>query len=251
MKMKILITGSSNGIGFQIAKDLLKEGHDLALHYNSNNSKIKELVSENKDRSFMVQADLSKERGAFDLFEQIYKKMGFPDTIINNAGIAESAPINLENKLWINNFDKTISVNLKSPSVLSKLFIEKKRKEKITKNFRIINIASRAAFRGEVEDFISYACSKGGLISLTKTIARSFGKKDNIFAFSVAPGFVNTEMAQSFIKENGEDFVKKGIQLNRLTEPKDISPVISLICTGKMDHSTGSTIDINAGSYLR
>ena len=249
--MKILITGSSNGIGFQIAKDLLKEGHDLALHYNSNNSKIKELVSENKDRSFMVQADLSKERGAFDLFEKIYKKMGFPDTIINNAGIAESAPINLENKLWINNFDKTISVNLKSPSVLSKLFIEKKRKEKITKKFRIINIASRAAFRGEVEDFISYACSKGGLISLTKTIARSFGKKDNIFAFSVAPGFVNTEMAQSFIKENGEDFVKKGIQLNRLTEPKDISPVISLICTGKMDHSTGSTIDINAGSYLR
>ena len=251
MKMKILITGSSNGIGFQIAKDLLKEGHDLALHYNSNNSKIKELVSENKDRSFMVQADLSKERGAFDLFEKIYKKMGFPDTIINNAGIAESAPINLENKLWINNFDKTISVNLKSPSVLSKLFIEKKRKEKITKKFRIINIASRAAFRGEVEDFISYACSKGGLISLTKTIARSFGKKDNIFAFSVAPGFVNTEMAQSFIKENGEDFVKKGIQLNRLTEPKDISPVISLICTGKMDHSTGSTIDINAGIYLR
>ena len=251
MKMKILITGSSNGIGFQIAKDLLKEGHNLALHYNSNNSKIKELVSENKDRSFMVQADLSKERGAFDLFEKIYKKMGFPDTIINNAGIAESAPINLENKLWINNFDKTISVNLKSPSVLSKLFIEKKRKEKITKKFRIINIASRAAFRGEVEDFISYACSKGGLISLTKTIARSFGKKDNIFAFSVAPGFVNTEMAQSFIKENGEDFVKKGIQLNRLTEPKDISPVISLICTGKMDHSTGSTIDINAGSYLR
>lgn len=251
MKMKILITGSSNGIGFQIAKDLLKEGHNLALHYNSNNSKIKELVSENKDRSFMVQADLSKERGAFDLFEKIYKKMGFPDTIINNAGIAESAPINLENKLWINNFDKTISVNLKSPSVLSKLFIEKKRKEKITKKFRIINIASRAAFRGEVEDFISYACSKGGLISLTKTIARSFGKKDNIFAFSVAPGFVNTEMAQSFIKENGEDFVKKGIQLNRLTEPKDISPVVSLICTGKMDHSTGSTIDINAGSYLR
>ena len=67
----------------------------------------------------------------------------------------------------------------------------------------------------------------------------------------IAPGFVNTEMAQSFIKENGEDFVKKGIQLNRLTEPKDISPVVSLICTGKMDHSTGSTIDINAGSYLR
>ena len=251
MKMKILITGSSNGIGFQIAKDLLKEGHHVALHYNSDNSKIKDLFSMYKQRSFMIQADLSKENGAFDLYNETYRVLGFPDTIINNAGIAVSAPLNQENKIWINNFDKTISVNLKSPSILSKLFIEKKRKEKIIKKFRIINIASRAAFRGEVEDFISYACSKGGLVSLTKTIARSFGKKDNIFAFSIAPGFVNTEMAQSFIKENGEDFVKKGIQLNRLTEPKDISPVVSLICAGNMDHSTGSTIDINAGSYLR
>ena len=251
MKMKILITGSSNGIGFQIAKDLLKEGHQVALHYNSDNSKIKNLFSAYKQKSFMIQADLSKEKGAFDLYNETYKVLGFPDTIINNAGIAVSAPLNQENKLWLNNFDKTISVNLKSPSILSKLFIEKKRKEKITKKFRIINIASRAAFRGEVEDFISYACSKGGLVSLTKTIARSFGKKDNVFAFSIAPGFVNTEMAQSFIKENGEGFVKKGIQLNRLTEPKDISPVVSLICIGKMDHSTGSTIDINAGSYLR
>ena len=204
-----------------------------------------------KQRSFVIQADLSKENGAFDLYNETNRVLGFPDTIINNAGIAVSAPLNQENKIWINNFDKTISVNLKSPSILSKLFIEKKRKEKITKKFRIINIASRAAFRGEVEDFISYACSKGCLLSLTKTIARSFGKKDNVFAFSIAPGFVNTEMAQRFIKENGEDFVKKGIQLNRLTEPKDISPVVSLICTGKMDHSTGSTIDINAGSYLR
>ena len=251
MKMKILITGSSNGIGFQIAKDLLKEGHQVALHYNSDNSKIKNLFSAYKQKSFMIQADLSKENGAFDLYNETYKVLGFPDTIINNAGIAVSAPLNQENKLWLNNFDKTISVNLKSPSILSKLFIEKKRKEKITKKFRIINIASRAAFRGEVEDFISYACSKGGLISLTKTITRSFGKNDNVLAFSIAPGFVNTEMAKSFIEKNGEGLVKKGIRLDRLTEPKDISPLIALIVSGKMDHSTGSTIDVNAGSYLR
>ena len=249
--MKILITGSSNGIGFQLSKDLLNEGHKVVLHYNSDNSKIKKLILNHKTNCEMVQADLSKENGADDLFNKTNKLIGFPDAIINNAGIAESAPINQKTIDWAKNFDRTISVNLKSPSVISKLFIEKKRKEKIKKKLRIINIASRAAFRGEVEDFISYACSKGGLVSLTKTIARSFGKTHNTLAFTIAPGFVNTEMAQSFIKENGEDLVKKGIQLNRLTEPKDISPVISLICSGKMDHSTGSTIDINAGSYLR
>ncbi len=249
--MKILVTGSSNGIGFQLSKDLLNEGHKVVLHYNSDNLKIKKLILNHKTNCEMVQADLSKENGAYDLFNKTNKLIGFPDAIINNAGIAESAPINQKTIDWVKNFDRTISVNLKSPSVISKLFIEKKRKEKIKNKLRIINIASRAAFRGEVEDFISYACSKGGLVSLTKTIARSFGKTDNTLAFTIAPGFVNTEMAQSFIKENGEDLVKKGIQLNRLTEPKDISPIISLICSGKMDHSTGSTIDINAGSYLR
>ena len=58
-------------------------------------------------------------------------------------------------------------------------------------------------------------------------------------------------MAQSFIDKHGEDVVRQGITLDRLTEPKDISPLIALIVSGKMDHSTGSTIDVNAGSYLR
>ena len=174
-----------------------------------------------------------------------------PDAIINNAGIAESSPIERDINLWANEFDKTINVNLKSPAIICKQFISYKRTQKIDKKLRIVNIASRAAFRGEVEDFISYASSKGGLISLTKTIARSFGKRDNVLAFSIAPGFVNTNMAKSFIEKNGEDLIKKGIQLNQLTEPKDISPVVGLIVSGKMDHSTGSTIDINAGSYMR
>jgi hypothetical protein len=58
-------------------------------------------------------------------------------------------------------------------------------------------------------------------------------------------------MAQSFIEEHGEEIVKKGITLDRLTEPKDISPLVSLIVSGNLDHATGSTIDINCGSYLR
>ena len=124
-------------------------------------------------------------------------------------------------------------------------------KKKINSRLRIINIASRAAFRGEQQDYISYACSKGGIISLTKTMSRSFGESDNIVAISIAPGFVRTEMAQSFIDKHGEDSVKQGITLDRLTEPKDISPIVSLIVSGKMDHSTGSTIDVNGGSFLR
>ena len=249
--MKVLLTGSSKGIGYKIAQDLLAEGQELALHYNKNESPLETLLRADKTGSFSIQADLSKQEEIKKMVVNTIDKLSFPDCIINNAGIAESADISLDINSWSKIFDKTIDVNLKAPSLIFKEFLKYKREKKINSRLRIINIASRAAFRGEQQDYISYACSKGGIISLTKTMSRSFGQTDNIVAISIAPGFVRTEMAQSFIDKHGEDVVKEGITLDRLTEPKDISPLVSLIVSGKMDHSTGSTIDVNGGSFLR
>ena len=249
--MKILLTGSSKGIGFSIAKTLINEGHEIALHYNKNKSSLDPLIKNSKTNSFTIQSDLSDLNQIKDLVNITIDKLSFPDCIINNAGIAESADISIDFEKWNDLFDRTIDVNLKAPSLIFKELIKYKRANKIKSRLRFINIASRAAFRGEQEDYISYACSKGGMISLTKTMSRSFGETDNIVAISIAPGFVRTEMAQSFIEKHGEDVVKQGITLDRLTEPKDISPIVSLIVSGKMDHSTGSTIDVNGGSYFR
>ena len=249
--MKVLLTGSSKGIGYKIAKDLLAEGHELALHYNKNESSLDALLKKDKTGSFSIQADLSQQEEIKKMVENTIGKLSFPDCIINNAGIAESADISLDINDWSKMFDKTIDVNLKAPSLIFKEFLKYKREKKINSRLRIINIASRAAFRGEQQEYISYACSKGGIISLTKTMSRSFGETDNIVAISIAPGFVRTDMAQSFIDKHGEDVVRQGITLDRLTEPKDISPLVSLIVSGKMDHSTGSTIDVNGGSFLR
>ncbi len=249
--MKVLLTGSSKGIGYKIAKDLLAEGHELALHYNKNESSLDALLKKDKTGSFSIQADLSQQEEIKKMVENTIGKLSFPDCIINNAGIAESADISLDINDWSKMFDKTIDVNLKAPSLIFKEFLKYKREKKINSRLRIINIASRAAFRGEQQEYISYACSKGGIISLTKTMSRSFGETDNIVAISIAPGFVRTDMAQSFIDKHGEDVVGQGITLDRLTEPKDISPLVSLIVSGKMDHSTGSTIDVNGGSFLR
>ncbi len=249
--MKILLTGSSKGIGFNIANTLINEGHDIALHYNKNKSALDALLKDSKTNSFTIQSDLSDSIQVKDLVNNTIDKLSFPDCIINNAGIAESADISIDYEQWNDLFDRTIDVNLKAPSLIFKELIKYKRANKIKSRLRFINIASRAAFRGEQEDYISYACSKGGMISLTKTMSRSFGETDNIVAISIAPGFVRTEMAKSFIDKHGEEVVKQGITLDRLTEPKDISPLVSLIVSGQMDHSTGSTIDVNGGSFLR
>ena len=249
--MKILLTGSSKGIGFNIANTLINEGHDIALHYNKNKSALDALLKDSKTNSFAIQSDLSDSSQVKELVNNTIDKLSFPDCIINNAGIAESADISIDFEKWNDLFDRTTDVNLKAPSLIFKELIKYKRANKIKSRLRFINIASRAAYRGEQEDYISYACSKGGMISLTKTMSRSFGETDNIVAISIAPGFVRTEMAQSFIDKHGEDVVKQGITLDRLTEPKDISPIGSFIVSGKMDHSTGSTIDVNGGSFLR
>ena len=249
--MKILLTGSSKGIGLDIANTLINEGHDIALHYNKNKSALDTLLKDSKTNSFTIQSDLSDSIQVKDLVNNTIDKLSFPDCIINNAGIAESADISIDFEKWNDLFDRTTDVNLKAPSLIFKELINYKRANKIKSRLRFINIASRAAFRGEQEDYISYACSKGGMISLTKTMSRSFGETDNIVAISIAPGFVRTEMAKSFIDKHGEEVVKQGITLDRLTEPKDISPLVSLIVSGQMDHSTGSTIDVNGGSFLR
>ena len=83
-----------------------------------------------------------------------------------------------------------------------------------------------------------------------RSVARSFGK-DNIKAFVIAPGFTKTQMADSFIEKYGEERVLNELSLNELTEPSHIAPLVGLMCSGQMDHATGSTIDINAGSHIR
>jgi NAD(P)-dependent dehydrogenase (short-subunit alcohol dehydrogenase family) len=88
------------------------------------------------------------------------------------------------------------------------------------------------------------------MVSLARSVARSFGKH-NIKSFIVSPGFTRTQMAESFITTYGEEKVLNEIALNELTTPEDLAPLIGLMCSGLMDHATGATIDMNAGSHIR
>ena len=87
------------------------------------------------------------------------------------------------------------------------------------------------------------------MVALTKSIARGYGK-DGILAFLIAPGWVKTDMNKETIERYGEEAIIKDLALNKLTEPKDLAPLIVLLASGMADHATGTTIDLNAGSYV-
>ena len=243
----ILVTGANSGIGNAIAQELLNAGAKVALHFNSNSDGASKLKEQFSDQCELFQADFNNVDETIKLFEDVLSWRNTLDILINNAGTAVMNSVNLDDETWIKNWNTIMNINLLAAGVLSKKALEHFK----TKNSgRIINIASRAAFRGDTPDYLAYAASKAGMVALVRSIARGFGK-DGITAFSIAPGFTRTAMAQKSIDKYGEDFVIKDIALNELTEPKDIAPIVTLICSGKFDHGTGSNIDINAGSYVR
>ena len=243
----IILTGANSGIGFATAELLLESGAKCILHYNKNSSGVDKLKKQYPNQVKIFQADFNNLNQTIDFFNFSVQELEKIDVLINNAGTSIMNDISLDDKTWIENWEKIMNINLLSSSLL----IKKSLPHFIAnQSGRIINIASRAAFRGDTKDYLAYAASKAGMVAIIRSVARNFGK-EGIKAFSIAPGFTRTAMAQKSIDKYGEDFVVKDIALTELTEPKDIAPIIALICSGGFDHGTGSNIDINAGSYVR
>ncbi len=242
----ILVTGASRGIGRAVALQLAESGAKVAAHYFRNRELAQELVAAHPDRISIHQADLVDPAACISLFDAALERYGRIDAIVNNAGVAIAMPARMELSEWADAWYRTMAVNLRAAELLCRRAILHFRK---VGGGRIINIASRAAFRGDTPEYMTYAASKGGLVALTRSIARGLGR-EGIRAFVIAPGFVRTDMAQEFIDTYGEEYAMRGIAAERLTEPADIAPTVAFLVSGLADHATGATIDINAASYV-
>ena len=243
---KVLVTGASRGIGSAIARSMGQAGAHVALHFNKNADGAYKLAQEIGPKSTCVKAELADAQACEAMFRTVLDGLGGLDVLVNNAGVSISMPMNQHTADWHAGWQQTMAVNLMSVELLSRLAIPHFQEHG---GGRIINIASRAAFRGDEPNYMTYAASKGGMVALTRSIARAFGK-DEIKAFVVAPGFTRTDMAQEFIDIYGEGHATNDLALNRLTEPEDIAPLVVFLASGLADHATGTSIDVNAGSYV-
>lgn len=240
-----LVTGASRGIGRAIALRLGESGAHVAVHYRTGEDEARDVVSRLSSAQ-AFHADLGEMDQVRRLFAEVVDAFGGLDILVNNAGVAVRIDEGDTDKEWERVWDTTMDVNLKSLTLLSRLAIKRFRQ---AGGGRIVNISSRAAFRGDTKDYMDYAASKGGVVALTRSIARAFGR-EGIMAFNVAPGFTRTAMAQDFIDEYGERYLLDDIALTHLTEPDDVATIVTFLASGLADHATGCTIDVNAASYV-
>lgn len=240
-----LVTGASRGIGLEITKKLLNEGFRVTGTARSSDFQ-NELTS--SDNFTGVYVDLeSQAKIELDL-RPIFFDSDIPvDVLINNAGISVDADFDLLDEDWLEVWDRTQQVNLRSSALLSKWFVNY-HLDNQTKGV-LINVASRAAYRGDTQEFAAYAASKAGMVALTKSIARDFSNK-GISAYSIAPGFIDTDMASEAKDIHGEEYLTQGSAFDEITDPKEVANLVAFLAKGDVPHMSGQTFHINGGSYL-
>ncbi|MGH0241654.1 SDR family NAD(P)-dependent oxidoreductase [Sinorhizobium meliloti] len=239
----VLVTGGTKGIGAVLVRTLLDCGAHVAAHYASSKPAKGE---KSNDRLHFIQSDLSKPEAATALWNDAVAWRGRVDVLVNNAGLVAPTTIDEAIPEWLQMWQRTLDINLLSPALLCRHAVHHFREKR---GGIVINIASRAAFRGDDPHLMHYAASKGGLVALTRSIARGYAK-DGILAYIVAPGFVRTERQEGVIALRGEQMLRD-IPLGEMARPEDIAPTVAFLASGLARHATGTTIDINGASYVR
>lgn len=243
----VLVTGASRGIGEGIARRFAESGAKVVIHYHGNIEKAKKVCEALKgDGHYCLQADISNPESVQDLVNQIEKKSGQLDVLVNNAGVFEEMEWgSLSYEEWQTAWKKTIDTNLTGVSNLC--FLTARLMEK-QGGGSIVNISSRGAFRGE-PDAPAYGASKAGLNSFGQSLAKALAPK-KVFVYTIAPGWVDTDMALEGMQGPDAQSIKDQSPLRRIATPDEIAQATLFLASG-VEYMTGCILDVNGASYLR
>jgi 3-oxoacyl-[acyl-carrier protein] reductase len=235
--MNILVTGASRGIGAATYNLLKSHSHNVVGHSSRGSDEL-------------IAADLTDPSAPKRIWEAALGRLGGRiDALVNNAGIYESVADYAEDDEWHAAWQRTLTINLQAAADLSRLAVRHFR-EGEGQGGRIVNVASRAAFRGDSPQHWHYAASKGAMVSLTRTIARGYAA-EGILCFAVAPGFTVSEMTEEYLAGRGGAQIVADIPLGRVASTEEVAETIRWLATEAPASATGSVIDVNGASYVR
>ncbi len=230
----ILLTGASRGIGAAARTLLAKAGHTVVGQSTAGGDGL-------------IAADFAQPRAADALWAQALEQAGGRiDVLVNNAGVFEAADID-DADAFADTWARSIAINLQSAADLSRHAVLHFQQHG---GGRIINVASRAGHRGDSPKHWHYAAAKGGMLAMTKTIARGYAAQ-NILAFAITPGFTMTGMAEDYLASRGGDKLLADIPLGRVADAEEVAEAIRWLASDAPASLTGATIDINGASYVR
>ena len=243
----ILITGGSRGIGAATVRQVVAHGGKVLIHFGSNRTAAEALAREVGETSVVLcQADLTSESETERLWDEAVSWQGRIDVLVNNAGIYEKSPLDLDLETWLNDWQRTLRINLLAAAQLCRRAVE---------HFRacgggiLINVSSRSGKRGDNIDHLHYGASKAGMLALNRTIARDCAG-ENILAYGIAPGFVLTDMVERVVTEKGLDAMAALYPTGKVATPEEVANVITFLASGAAPQATGNTIDLSGAAEV-
>ena len=251
----ILLTGSTRGIGAAIHAALIAAGATVVGHGS-------------RDGDGIIGADLAEPGAGDRLWDAALERLGGRiDVLINNAGVFEPAALG-DAAAWTAAWERSWRINLQAAADLSRRAVlhwqataadaasspnvadSRGRIVPAGVSGRIVNVASRAAFRGDSPAHWHYAAAKAGMVAMTRTIARAYAA-DGVLAFVVAPGFVMTGMAADYLGSRGGEQLLADIPLGRVASPAEVAETVRWLALDAPPSLTGAVLDVNGASYVR
>ncbi|MBL8877679.1 MAG: 3-oxoacyl-[acyl-carrier-protein] reductase [Phycisphaerales bacterium] len=239
-----LVTGGSRGIGRSICLALASEGSHVAVNYASHDAQANEVCAMLRDKgvkAFAYRANIANDDENHRMVEQIHKDLGPVSILVNNAGITRDRTfVKMTYEMW----KEVLDVDLTGPAMVTHEVL----KDMIDNGWgRVVFMTSIVGQTGNFGQS-NYAVAKGGLIALTRTLAREVARK-GITVNAVAPGFIETDMTAE-VPPQVLDKVREATPVGRLGKPDEIADAVRFLCSPGAAYITGEVINVNGGMYM-
>ncbi len=244
----VLVTGASRGIGAAIARAFAEQGDRVAVHYGASGDQAAAVRASLPGQGHVtVQADLARPDEVRSAVESAARELGRLDVLVNNAGVfLAHPPLSTSYEDWQAIWSQTVATNLTGAANATFCAIPHLR---AAGGGAVVNVSSRGAFRGE-PDCPAYAASKAGMNAFGQSMALVLAPH-GISVATVAPGFVQTEMAREVLDGDRGDAVRAQSPFGRVARPEEVAAAVLWLASPAARFASGTIVDVNGASYLR